>query len=107
MRRAAKVDETHGAIRDALRAAGCSVFSCGPVGSGVPDLCVSYRGLIHFGFTALVECKTGTRKPNPRQDRFAREWQGTVIVANSPEMAVTEFFNAYAAQMVNAVWSGD
>lgn len=99
MRRAAKVDDTHAAIRDALRAAGCSVFDASRLGDSFPDLVCAYRG-----YCALIEAKTGKRKPNPRQDRFAREWQGAVIVANSPELAVSEFFKAWATSCINGAW---
>lgn len=98
MRRAAKVDETHAGIRDALRKAGCSVFSCASVGGGVPDLVVGYRG-----FTALVECKTGSRAINERQSAFMNDWQGRAIVARTPEQAVSEFFTEWATDRLSKV----
>jgi hypothetical protein len=90
MRRAAKVDTTHAEIRDALREAGCSVFSCAAVGNGIPDLVCGYRG-----FTALVEAKTGARPVNERQSAFIHDWQGIVLVARTGEEAVSKFFTAW------------
>jgi hypothetical protein len=87
MRRAAKTDGTHSAIRDHLRAAGWSVHDTAPVGGGFPDLVCARRG-----FTALVECKNGTLSPsrrnlNPGQVSFVSKWKGVCIKAVSPEDA--------------------
>lgn len=101
MRHKAKVDTTHPEIVDALRKAGCSVLSLATVGAGVPDLLVSYQG-----FTALCECKTGKAILNEAQSEFARKWQGTVFVANTPEMAVEKFFAAWAVSRLAQHGSG-
>ena len=98
MRRAAKVDDTHKPIMDALRAASISVRSCGAVGSGFPDLCASYNG-----FTCLIECKTGNKRLNEMQKDFSNAWQGTIITANNPEQAVREFFKEYAVRILSKV----
>lgn len=52
MRRAARVDQNHAEIVEGLRSAGAAVTSLAPIGSGIPDLLVSYRGRWH-----LVEVK--------------------------------------------------
>ena len=91
-RRAAKVDTTHGEIKNALRAAGVVVFDTSSCARGYPDLHCAYRG----GFTALVECKTGKRGLRESQRDFKRDWPGVVIVASSGEEAVREFFAARA-----------
>ena len=62
MRRAAKVDLNHGAIRTAFRALGCKVFDCSRVGGGFPDLCVQYAGI-----TMLVEVKGEKGKLTQKQ----------------------------------------
>ena len=82
MRRDAKVDTTHGPIRDHLRAAGWAVRTTARVGDGFPDLIVARRG-----FTALVECKTGKCGLTEGQGEFARSWPGVYVKANSPEEA--------------------
>lgn len=97
-RRAAKVDQTHGEIRDALRKAGCRVFSLGVVGGGVPDLCVGYGG-----YVALVECKTGKHGLRDSQREFIANWPGKVIVTSSPDEAVKQFFEAFAVSVLNRV----
>lgn len=89
MRRAAKVDLTHGAIRDHLRSIGWRVYAT-PIGGGFPDLIVS-----RCGFTALVECKSGSEAGaemdlNEAQRRFRDNWQGAFIVAATPEQAERE-----------------
>lgn len=99
MRRAGKVDTTHGAIRDALREAGVSVFSLAPLGRGVPDLCCGY-----LGFTALVECKTGRGEINEQQRKWRNQWGGVVIVARTGEEAVSKFFMERACALLGAVF---
>lgn len=85
MRRAAKVDTTHRPIRDHLRAVGWSVVSLARLGDDVPDLLVARRGV-----TALIECKTGSRKLTAGQSEFHRSWPGIVIKATSGEDAETQ-----------------
>lgn len=106
--RAKKVDTTHGAIRDHLRAIGWRVYDTASVGSGFPDLVVS-----RLGFTALVECKSGSEagaesELNEAQRRFRDGWQGSYVVAATPEQAERELsarllgfrLEAYAASEV-------
>lgn len=88
--RAKKVDRTHGAIRDHLRAIGYSVWDSSAVGGGFPDLVVA-----RCGFTALVECKSGSEagaemELNEAQRRFRDAWQGSFVVAATPQQAERE-----------------
>lgn len=99
-RRAAKVDDSHGEIRDALREAGVTVFDTSACGRGYPDLHCAYRG----GFSALVECKTGKRGLRDSQQTFARSWPCPVIVARTGEEAVSEFFRLWKSYGMGALW---
>jgi len=92
--RAAKVDSTHREIVRALVSAGCSVHGTASVANGFPDAVCS-----HEGFTALIECKTGSGKLNAAQQRFHDSWQGAVIVARSGEEAVEKFMQAKVAAL--------
>lgn len=88
MRRAAKRDENHAAVRDALRKAGCRVLDLGAVGNGCPDLLVRRGSLIRF-----LEVKDGRKPPSARtltddQIRFHREWEGVVSVVTSVDEAL-------------------
>lgn len=95
MRRASRIDATHTAIVEALRACGCSVVSLAAVGKGCPDLLVS-RG----GKTWLVECKTVTPRKTKagyiaikaetrkKQEEFRAAWSGRLVVVTSAEEAV-------------------
>lgn len=98
MRRAAKVDTTHGEIRDALRTAGVVVHDSSMVGRGFPDFVCSYRG-----YTALIECKTDCRDLNEPQRKFRDKWEGTMIVARSGEEAVQKFFQEYEASILKKI----
>ena len=80
MRRAAKIDDNHGAIVSALQAEGLSVQSLAGVGRGVPDLLVGARGL-----TYLVEVKDGEKRPShrsltPDQKLWIGKWTGSPVV---------------------------
>ena len=95
MRRAAKVDTSHGPIRDYLRSIGWSVYSTAALGDDFPDLIVA-----RCGFTALVECKTGYPDRaetylSEGQREFRNEWQGAVVVATTPEQAESELAARY------------
>lgn len=95
MRRAAKVDTTHGAIRDHLRAIGWRVYDSSAIGGGFPDLVVS-----RSGFTALVECKSGSEAGaemdlNEAQRRFRDGWEGAFVVAATPAQAERELAARY------------
>lgn len=83
--RAKKVDATHGAIRDYLRAAGWAVRSTATVGDDFPDLIVARRG-----FMAMVECKSKDGKLTGGQAEFRRSWPATVVVARTGEEAESQ-----------------
>jgi hypothetical protein len=80
MRRAAKVDANHAAIRDAMRQfPGVTVRDTSHVGDGFPDLIVGFRNR-----TLLVEIKDGAkvksaRKLTDHQRRFHEQWTGSPI----------------------------
>lgn len=67
MRRAARVDDNHLEIVEALTKAGASVTSLASVGRGVPDLLVSFRGRWH-----VLEVKDGRKRPSARRLRPAQ-----------------------------------
>lgn len=80
MRRAAKIDDNHGAIVSALKAEDLSVQSLAGVGRGVPDLLVGARGT-----TYLVELKDGDKRPShrtltPDQKLCIGKWTGSPVV---------------------------
>lgn len=88
MRRAAKVDANQEAIVTALRAVGAGVLSLAPLGRGVPDLLVWFRG----GYL-LLECKDGAkpkskRKLTPDQSEWLAQWPGRVEIVESPAEAL-------------------
>jgi len=86
MRRAARVDTTHGSIRDELRKCGFSVEDTSKIGGDFPDLVIGKHGI-----TALVECKSDKKVRKTKGDglsegqkTFKATWKGSqVIVAES------------------------
>ncbi len=79
MRRAARTDQNHDEIVQALRKVGATVQSLAPVGAGVPDLLVGFRKQ-----TFLVEVKNhkappSERKLTPAQVIWHRNWQGVPV----------------------------
>ena len=94
--RAKKVDSTQPQIVAALRNSGASVFSTASVGSGFPDLVASYRN-----WTCLIECKTGRGGLNSLQREFHDNWGGLILVCRTPEEAVSEFWKAWSAGLIN------
>lgn len=88
MRRAAKVDDNHGLVVRALRAAGWQVESLAPLGRGIPDLLVAKAGL-----NMLLEVKDGRKPPSARvltlaESRFFGRWPGAKAIVESPEEAI-------------------
>ena len=89
MRRAARIDDNHGAIVEALLSvSGVSVHSLAGVANGCPDLLVGARGL-----TFLCEIKDGDKPPSrrlltPDQRKWIGEWNGSaVIILTNAEQA--------------------
>lgn len=88
MRRAARTDDNHTAIVQALRAIGCSVQSLAAVGKGCPDLLVGYKGR-----NIPLEVKDGSKPPSARkltedQIRWHGDWRGCVAVVCDVESAI-------------------
>ncbi len=88
MRRAAKVDENHGAVVDALRKVGAAVLSLAPLGNGAPDLLVYFRRKY-----TLLEVKDGAksasrRKLTPDEEEFHRNWPDPIWIVESPMAAL-------------------
>lgn len=91
VRRAAKKDTTHNPIRDLLCENGWSVLDLSRAGDGIPDMAVGKPG-----FCALVEAKTGAATLNEDQRKVKARFTGPMIVANSPEDALTQLESLYA-----------
>ena len=91
MRRAAKVDTTHAAIRDGLRSLGCVVHDLAAVGGGIPDLLVGARGR-----WVLIEAKSPKKglRGKPQQDFHALATQRGLPchVAHDLEEAIDAVF---------------
>ena len=92
MRRAARVDDNHGAIVKALRQAGYSVLSLAPIGRGCPDLLVGVRSS-NVSRNVLIEVKDGSKPPSARmltadERAFHATWAGQVAVVDSIESAL-------------------
>lgn len=83
VRRAAKVDNNHSAIVEALRRAGCSVQSLAQIGDGCPDLLVGFRGS-----NFILEEKTKRGELSQRQVLWHSLWRARVHVVRSPEEAL-------------------
>jgi hypothetical protein len=89
MRRAARTDENHGAIVNALRALGASVQSLAMVGDDCPDLLVGFRGI-----NLLMEVKPGEAKDKrrrelrPTQAEWFAKWRGQVVKVDSVDSAI-------------------
>lgn len=87
MRRAAKVDDNHAAIRDALRAAGAWVRSTAALGNGFPDLLVFFRSR----FTLLEVKRLGPpskARLTPAEEKFLADCPGPLYVVRTPEEAL-------------------
>jgi hypothetical protein len=76
------VDLTHVPGIEHLRKVGWSAWSTASLGHDFPDTIAAKNG-----FTALVEWKSGKKTLTDGQRAFRDNWDGVVIVANSPEEA--------------------
>lgn len=90
MRRAAKRDANHAAIRDALRGLGVWTWDTGGLGDGFPDL-MSWDA--RRGCFVLLEVKDGTKPPSARkltkaEQDFFDACPGPVYVVNSLDEAL-------------------
>ncbi len=76
MRKYARQDANHKAIRKAFEERGCSVADLSPLGNGVGDLLVGFSGLC-----IVVEVKDGSKSPSARkltpvEEKFRMNWKG-------------------------------
>lgn len=92
MRRAARTDQNHVEVVRALERFGCSVLQLHGVGSGCPDLLVSFGEAM-----TLVEVKTTTGKLTAQQKEFAESWPpGFIIVTDESDcFAVAEMLEIH------------
>ena len=87
MRRAGRTDANQNAVVAYLRNLGMSVCILSPMGKGIPDLLVGWRGL-----NVLLELKDGAKPPSAQEltaderDWHAK-WAGQLDTVNSPEAA--------------------
>jgi hypothetical protein len=81
---AARTDQTHAEVRDALRRLGYTVIDCARVGGGFPDLMLCG----HDGATVLVEVKAKTGKLRASQEKFRDNWPGRYVVLRSQDEAI-------------------
>ena len=85
MRRAARVDENQRDVVAALRKIGAFV-SYLPVGFGVPDLLVGYKGQT---FLMEVKNKDGRNRMTQGQIEFHNRWiGGALFIVRTPEAAI-------------------
>ena len=85
VRRAAKIDATQAEIVKTLKSHGCEVISLAGVGNGVPDLLVMECDAPGWGRLVLVECKTGTGKLRPSQQRIIDAGWPVVVLRSAAE----------------------
>lgn len=83
MRQRARVDDNHGQIAEALRAAGCTVLHLHQVGGGCPDVLAGIDGR-----NLLIEIKDGSKPPSRRQltadeSAFHATWRGQIAVVST------------------------
>lgn len=88
MRIAARTDDNHRAIVNALRRLGCSVHSTHAEGHGFPDLVVAM-----IGTTYLAEIKDGTKwksqqKLTIAQEKFHAGWKAPIAILTSVDDAI-------------------
>jgi len=70
-----KRDAIHGAVVEAFRKCGLSVYDAAHAGRDFPDLVVGWNGVTH-----LVEIKTGKAPMPPGQVAFSAAWRGAPVV---------------------------
>jgi len=91
MRRRARVDANQSAIVETLRAAGAKVEFLSPLGNGVPDLLVAFRGRWY-----VVEVKDGSLAPSRKKlTPFERAWHDQFSL-QAPILTIHSSGEAYA-----------
>lgn len=88
MRLAAHVADNQAKVVSALRQCGASVHVLSPVGRGVPDLLVGWRGR-----NLLLEVKDGAKRPSARrltddQVEWHEGWRGQRAIVESIDDAL-------------------
>ena len=83
-RYAARVDNAHGLIRDAIRKAGYYVFDTHALGCGFPDL----LAVNHHGYVVLFEVKSPGEKMTPPEQIFRETYPGALFVVQTAEQAI-------------------
>jgi len=88
MRTAARVDDNHSEIVDALRSVGATVLDLSRVGKGCPDILVGHRSANY-----LMEIKDGQKTASrktltPQQREFFATWAGHAIVVETVDEAL-------------------
>lgn len=88
MRKAARRDDNHAEIVQALRQIGCTVQDLAAVGDGCPDILVGFRGR-----NLCLEIKDGAKPPSarkltPEQCVWHQDWRGQVVVVESVNQAL-------------------
>lgn len=83
MRRAARIDNVHTEIVDALRKMGASVQSLAGIGHGCPDLLVGYQGRDY-----VIEVKTKKGTLTEAELEWATAWKGRHRILRSVEDVV-------------------
>ena len=85
MRRAARIDQNHQAIVEALRASGWRVWSTARQGGGYPDL-TAYKPAT--GVLRLIEVKAGKGKLRHSQSEFHNLFPVSVLRSVSDALAL-------------------
>jgi len=94
MTRLVRRDRNHGAVVEALRAAGCSVWDASHVGGGFPDLVVG-RVVAGRRRTYLLEVKDGTLPPSRRALNDAeRAWHDAHLGQRAVVLSVEDALRA-------------
>lgn len=88
VRRAARIDQNHGDIVQALIKAGCSVMSMVAIGNGCPDLAVGIAGRNIFLEIKNPNVPRADRQLTPDQSKWHALWRGQVAVVTSPVEAL-------------------
>ena len=97
MRRAAKTDANHAAIRNGLRRIpGVTVADTSGAGDGFPDLVCGFAGI-----NTLLEIKDGDKPPShrrlkPAQATFRDTWRGQYAVVTTLDEAIEIVCPCYA-----------
>ena len=97
MRRAARKDLNQNEIAEHLKNHGWAIADTSRLGFGFPDIVASKGGY----FTAVVECKDGSKPPSDRrlteaEQKFRKNWTGPYVLAVSPEDALTQLEALYS-----------